>query len=109
MRLETRGTGATQRRVIAALHDLGTASTAELSEYAYGRTSNRRLQYVRRRSTRAALHAIGAVVVDRHYDGGNVWRPPRLTLRKKTKSGIVSRWPALALWEGCAGLCTQRY
>jgi hypothetical protein len=63
--------GATQRRVLAALHDLGEASTATLCEYTYGRTANRRLRYIRGRSTRAALHAIGAIVVDRRYRGGS--------------------------------------
>jgi hypothetical protein len=63
--------GATQRRVLQALHDLGAACTSELCERAYGPTSNRRLLYVRRRSTRAALHAIGAIVVDRRYRGGS--------------------------------------
>jgi hypothetical protein len=80
-----------QRRVLQALHDLGAATTAELCEYAYGRTSNRRLLYIRRRSTRAALHAIGAIAVDRRYHGGLVWQLPHVTTyRGPTLSGRPS-------------------
>jgi hypothetical protein len=72
MRPGTRGTGKTQRRVMRALDELGQATTAELVELAYP-GAPRRHRLLRARSTRAALHAIGATVIDRLYKGGNVW------------------------------------
>jgi hypothetical protein len=81
LRLGTCGTGLTQRRALAALRELREATTAELCRYVYGRIADRRVKYIRHRSIRAALHAIGAVVIDRRYDGGFVWVGPKMGVR----------------------------
>jgi hypothetical protein len=71
-----RGSGTTQRSCVAALAD-GAASTAELAVRIYGRPSSRRQELLRRRSTRAALRSIGAVVIQENYrDGGYRWGLP---------------------------------
>jgi hypothetical protein len=72
-----RGTGALQRRLLAAMGGLRVASTAEIAERLFPPPPDRRVQLLHRRMVRMQLRTLGAVVIERNFsNGGFKWALP---------------------------------